>query len=120
LPLFSAKKFGKIPDFECGFRSAGSSTSGGRMSGLRRIDSVGERTHRQLIDCIRSKDTDALVEAIENGSSSIDYMDDVGQVTLRSNSSFRSKKFFGHFFTLQLYLLGNYEQNLSVSNIEMI
>ena len=31
--------------------------SGGRLSVLRRLDSSGERTHRQLIDCIRSKDT---------------------------------------------------------------
>ena len=39
---------------------------GGRLSVLRRLDSSGERTHRQLIDCIRSKDTDALIEAIGN------------------------------------------------------
>jgi len=40
----------------------------GRLPGLRRMDSVGERSHRQLIDCIRSKDTDALIDAIDNGS----------------------------------------------------
>jgi len=40
----------------------------GHMAGLRRIDSAGERSHRQLIDCIRSKDTDALIDAIDNGS----------------------------------------------------
>jgi E3 ubiquitin-protein ligase HECTD1 len=34
---------------------------------LRRMDSAGEKSHRQLIDCIRSKDTDALVEAIDTG-----------------------------------------------------
>lgn len=34
---------------------------------LRRFDSSSERSHRQLIDCIRSKDTDALIDAIENG-----------------------------------------------------
>lgn len=34
---------------------------------LRRLDSAGEKSHRQLIDCIRSKDTDALIDAIENG-----------------------------------------------------
>ncbi len=43
--------------------------NGGRLSVLRRLDSSGERTHRQLIDCIRSKDTDALIEAIETGVS---------------------------------------------------
>ena len=36
--------------------------------GVRRMDSAGERSHRQLIDCIRSKDTDALIDAIDNGS----------------------------------------------------
>ena len=41
---------------------------GGRIPGLRRMDSAGERSHRQLIDCIRSKDTDALIDAIDSGS----------------------------------------------------
>lgn len=44
--------------------SAGST---GRIPGLRRLDSTGERSHRQLIDCIRSKDTDALIDAIDTG-----------------------------------------------------
>ena len=53
----------------------GSSTSGnssvtGHVASLRRLDSAGERSHRQLIDCIRSKDTDALIDAIDNGSKS--------------------------------------------------
>lgn len=39
-----------------------------RIPGLRRLDSTGERSHRQLIDCIRSKDTDALIDAIDSGS----------------------------------------------------
>lgn len=39
----------------------------GGGSGIRRFDSSSERSHRQLIDCIRSKDTDALIDAIENG-----------------------------------------------------
>lgn len=45
------------------------STAGstGRIPGLRRLDSSGERSHRQLIDCIRSKDTDALIDAIDTG-----------------------------------------------------
>ena len=42
--------------------------SSGHIAGLRRMDSAGERSHRQLIDCIRSKDTDALIDAIDNGS----------------------------------------------------
>ena len=64
----------------------------GRMSTLRRTDSVVEKTHRQLIDCIRSKDTDALVEAIDSGASSIDYMDDVGQTLLNWASAFGTQE----------------------------
>ena len=43
------------------------SISRASIGGLRRFDSSSERSHRQLIDCIRSKDTDALIDAIENG-----------------------------------------------------
>lgn len=66
--------------------------SGGRLSVLRRLDSSGEKTHRQLIDCIRSKDTDALIEAIESGASTIDYMDDVGQTLLNWASAFGTQE----------------------------
>lgn len=45
----------------------GVSSVSGRLPGLRRMDSLGERSHRQLIDCIRSKDTDALIDAVDNG-----------------------------------------------------
>ena len=39
-----------------------------RLASLRRQDgTTGEKTHRQLIDCIRSKDTEALIDAIESG-----------------------------------------------------
>ena len=64
----------------------------GRLSTLRRTDSVVEKTHRQLIDCIRSKDTDALVGAIDSGASSIDYMDDVGQTLLNWASAFGTQE----------------------------
>lgn len=46
---------------------SGSSAITSRLPGLRRTDSTGDRSHRQLIDCIRSKDTDALIDAIDNG-----------------------------------------------------
>ena len=59
---------------------------------LRRMDSTGERTHRQLIDCIRSKDTDALIESIDSGASSIDYMDDVGQTLLNWAAAFGTQE----------------------------
>lgn len=46
---------------------SGGSSSGQLVPRMRRMDSAAEKSHRQLIDCIRSKDTDALIEAIENG-----------------------------------------------------
>ena len=46
--------------------AAGGGGAGG--GGLRRMDSAGERSHRQLIDCIRSKDTDALIDAVDNAN----------------------------------------------------
>lgn len=36
------------------------------LASLRKLDSAGDKSHRQLIDCIRSKDTDALVEAVDS------------------------------------------------------
>lgn len=56
--------------------------SQGLVPRIRRADSSAERIHRQLIDCIRSKDTDALIEAIETGAIDANCMDDVGQTLL--------------------------------------
>ncbi|XP_053567838.1 E3 ubiquitin-protein ligase HECTD1 [Bombina bombina] len=69
--------------------SAGSS---GRIPGLRRLDSSGERSHRQLIDCIRSKDTDALIDAIDTGAFEVNFMDDVGQTLLNWASAFGTQE----------------------------
>ncbi|XP_014350279.1 E3 ubiquitin-protein ligase HECTD1 isoform X6 [Latimeria chalumnae] len=86
--------------------SAGST---GRIPGLRRLDSSGERSHRQLIDCIRSKDTDALIDAIDTGGNSenrhhthpifkersafeVNFMDDVGQTLLNWASAFGTQE----------------------------
>lgn len=55
---------------------------------VRRTDSSTERTHRQLIDCIRSKDSEALIEAIESGGIDVNCMDDVGQTLLNWASAF--------------------------------
>lgn len=55
---------------------------------VRRSDSSHERTHRQLIDCIRSKDSEALIEAIETGGIDVNCMDDVGQTLLNWASAF--------------------------------
>lgn len=74
---------------------AGSIRSGGSGAGsavLRRLDSAGERTHRQLIDCIRSKDTDALIDAIDSGGIEVNFMDDVGQTLLNWASAFGTQE----------------------------
>lgn len=56
------------------------------FSGSRTPDA--DRTHRYLIECIRSKDTDALMEAIENGGVEVNFTDDVGQTLLNWSSAF--------------------------------
>ena len=56
------------------------------------MDSQGEKTHRQLIDCIRSKDTDALTEAVESGQVEVNFMDDVGQTLLNWASAFGTQE----------------------------
>uniref|UniRef100_A0AAY4A3M0 E3 ubiquitin-protein ligase n=1 Tax=Denticeps clupeoides TaxID=299321 RepID=A0AAY4A3M0_9TELE len=66
--------------------------SSGRIPGLRRLDSSGERSHRQLIDCIRSKDTDALIDAIDTGAFEVNFMDDVGQTLLNWASAFGTQE----------------------------
>ena len=35
----------------------------GRIADLHRMDSQEKKAHRQLIDCIKSKDTNALIES---------------------------------------------------------
>lgn len=59
---------------------------------LRRLDGAGEKTHRQLIDCIRSKDTDALVDSIDSGGIEVNFMDDVGQTLLNWASAFGTQE----------------------------
>lgn len=51
--------------------ASGGGNTGQLLPRLRRMDSAGEKTHRQLIDCIRSKDTDALIEAIDTGQCTV-------------------------------------------------
>lgn len=67
-------------------------SSGPLLPRLRRLDSAGEKSHRQLIDCIRSKDTDALIEAIESGGIEVNFMDDVGQTLLNWASAFGTQE----------------------------
>ncbi|XP_071454696.1 E3 ubiquitin-protein ligase HECTD1 isoform X6 [Hetaerina americana] len=70
----------------------GSSGGSGQLPRLRRMDGTGEKTHRQLIDCIRSKDTNALVEAIDSGGVEVNFMDDVGQTLLNWASAFGTQE----------------------------
>ncbi|KAK0175018.1 hypothetical protein PV327_008803 [Microctonus hyperodae] len=72
-------------------RGSGSGSSGPLLPRLRRLDSAGEKSHRQLIDCIRSKDTDALIEAIDSGIE-VNFMDDVGQTLLNWASAFGTQE----------------------------
>ncbi|XP_034937703.1 E3 ubiquitin-protein ligase HECTD1 isoform X2 [Chelonus insularis] len=73
-------------------RSTTGGPSGPLLPRLRRLDSAGEKSHRQLIDCIRSKDTDALIEAIESGGIEVNFMDDVGQTLLNWASAFGTQE----------------------------
>lgn len=73
--------------------SAGASASGNAAQArMRRTDSAAEKSHRQLIECIRSKDTDALIEAIESGGVEVNFMDDVGQTLLNWASAFGTQE----------------------------
>ncbi|KAK0408812.1 hypothetical protein QR680_004174 [Steinernema hermaphroditum] len=51
-------------------------------------DNVFDRTHRYLIDAVRRRDTDALIDAVESGSVSPNFTDDVGQTLLNWCSAF--------------------------------
>ncbi|KYN06757.1 E3 ubiquitin-protein ligase HECTD1 [Cyphomyrmex costatus] len=73
-------------------RSTTGGPSGPLLPRLRRLDSAGEKSHRQLIDCIRSKDTDALIEAIDTGGIEVNFMDDVGQTLLNWASAFGTQE----------------------------
>ncbi|XP_020287405.1 E3 ubiquitin-protein ligase HECTD1 isoform X2 [Pseudomyrmex gracilis] len=73
-------------------RSTTGGPSGPLLPRLRRLDSAGEKSHRQLIDCIRSKDTDALIEAIDSGGIEVNFMDDVGQTLLNWASAFGTQE----------------------------
>lgn len=73
-------------------RTSSSNSASRLSSSFRRMDSAGERTHRQLIDCIRSKDTDALIDSIDSGNIEVNFMDDVGQTLLNWASAFGTQE----------------------------
>uniref|UniRef100_H2Z100 E3 ubiquitin-protein ligase n=1 Tax=Ciona savignyi TaxID=51511 RepID=H2Z100_CIOSA len=59
----------------------------------RRMENLdGDRSHRQLIDCIRSKDTEALIDAVESGVYDVNFMDDVGQTLLNWAAAFGTQE----------------------------
>ncbi|MCP9265968.1 HECD1 [Dirofilaria immitis] len=47
-----------------------------------------DRSHRHLIDAIRQRDTDALIDAVESGQVDANFADDVGQTLLNWSSAF--------------------------------
>ncbi|XKL65492.1 hypothetical protein PGB90_008912 [Kerria lacca] len=59
---------------------------------LRRIENSGDKSYRQLIDCIRSKDCEALIEAVDSSGMEVNYMDDVGQTLLNWASAFGTQE----------------------------
>uniref|UniRef100_UPI00358E9702 E3 ubiquitin-protein ligase HECTD1-like n=1 Tax=Myxine glutinosa TaxID=7769 RepID=UPI00358E9702 len=59
---------------------------------LQRLHSSGERSHRQLIDCIKRKDTDGLIDAIDTGAFDVNFMDDVGETLLIWASAFGTQE----------------------------
>ncbi|XP_047133370.1 E3 ubiquitin-protein ligase HECTD1 isoform X2 [Hydra vulgaris] len=64
------------------------SVARGQVSSSRKAEVSGEKSHRHLIDCIQSKDTEALIEAVESNAFDVNFMDDVGQTLLNWASAF--------------------------------
>ncbi|XP_045495051.1 E3 ubiquitin-protein ligase HECTD1 isoform X4 [Colias croceus] len=54
--------------------------------------SVRDKSHRQLIDCIRGKDTDALMSAVNSGAVDVNFTDDVGQTLLNWAAAFGTRE----------------------------
>ncbi|CAH2234913.1 jg4144 [Pararge aegeria aegeria] len=52
----------------------------------------GDKSHRQLIDCIRGKDTDALIAAVTSGTVDVNFTDDVGQTLLNWAAAFGTRE----------------------------
>ncbi|KAG7306482.1 hypothetical protein JYU34_009118, partial [Plutella xylostella] len=67
--------------------AAASSSTGEGSSNTR-----GDKSHRQLIDCIRGKDTEALLAAVSSGQVDVNFTDDVGQTLLNWAAAFGTKE----------------------------
>ena len=55
---------------------------------VKKNDSSTDKLHRQLIEWIRVKDTESLIDALETNTIDINFMDDVGQTLLNWASAF--------------------------------
>lgn len=78
-----------------GSSTSGSSASGGASgegSSASGSGARGDKSHRQLIDCIRGKDTDALLSAVSSGAVDVNFTDDVGQTLLNWASAFGTRE----------------------------
>ena len=55
---------------------------------MKKFDSSLDKLHRQLIEWIRIKDTESLIDALETNAIDINFMDDVGQTLLNWAAAF--------------------------------
>ncbi|XP_026315369.1 E3 ubiquitin-protein ligase Ufd4 isoform X2 [Hyposmocoma kahamanoa] len=72
--------------------SSGASGEGSSGGGTGSTGPRGDKSHRQLIDCIRGKDTDALLAAVSSGAVDVNFTDDVGQTLLNWAAAFGTKE----------------------------
>ena len=59
-----------------------------KSTNVKRADQGADRFHRQLIEWIRNKDTESLIESLESNTIDINFMDDVGQTLLNWAAAF--------------------------------
>uniref|UniRef100_UPI00358EE47C E3 ubiquitin-protein ligase HECTD1-like n=1 Tax=Myxine glutinosa TaxID=7769 RepID=UPI00358EE47C len=69
-----------------------STSSASGIPGLGRLHRSVERSHRQLISCIKRKNTDGLIDAIDAGAFDVNFMDDVGGTLLIWASAFGTQE----------------------------
>ncbi|KAL0880849.1 hypothetical protein ABMA27_002032 [Loxostege sticticalis] len=86
---------GSGPHGASGEGSSGAAATGGSGTGpCATVGAVsrGDKSHRQLIDCIRGKDTDALLAAVSSGAVDVNFTDDVGQTLLNWAAAFGTRE----------------------------
>ena len=60
----------------------------GSFNTVERLDEAEERLQRKLIELIRNKDTESLIESLETNIIDINFNDDVGQTMLNWAAAF--------------------------------